>query len=114
MKIGVGITTFNKQDYYDTLYNSLPLSEIDSLITTNMGNKYNREYKGYWNQWENNYDNGPAEGRNQNIKYLLENDCDYLFLIEDDMIIKNKNVFAEYINKSIETGIKYFLRKRRF
>ena len=32
MKIGVGITTFNKQDYYDTLYNSLPLSEIDSLI----------------------------------------------------------------------------------
>ena len=44
MKIGVGITTFNKQDYYDTLYNSLPLSMIDSLITTNMGNQYNREY----------------------------------------------------------------------
>lgn len=109
MKIGVGITTFNKQDYYDILYDSLPLSDIDSLITTNMGSQYSREYKGYWNQWDKDFDNGPAEGRNQNIKYLLENDCDYLFLIEDDMIIKNKNVFAEYISKSIETGIKYFI-----
>jgi hypothetical protein len=109
MKIGVGITTFNKQDYYDILYDSLPLNEIDCLITTNMGSQYSKKYNGYWNQWKDNYDSGPAEGRNQNIKYLLDNDCDYIFLIEDDMIIKNKNVFKEYINKSIETGIKYFI-----
>ena len=68
MKIGVGITTFNKEDYYKNLYYSLPFKKIDHLITTNMGDEYSGDYiESTWNQWTSlKEDAGPAAGRNEN------------------------------------------------
>ena len=39
---------------------------------------------------------------------MLENtDCEHIFLMEDDIIIKDENVFEEYIKHSLVSGIKH-------
>ena len=37
-KIGVGIVTYNSEDYFKALYESLPLAKINELVVVNGGN----------------------------------------------------------------------------
>lgn len=105
MKIGVGITTYNSESYYKSLYDSLSLDKIDHFVTVNGGEPYKGTYKGHWIQHsQNKY---PATCRNECISYLLNQECEHIFIIEDDMIILDNDIFEEYINASKETGLKY-------
>jgi len=105
-KIGVGITTYNSESYYKALYESLPLDRIDCLVTVNGGDKYQNNYSGKWIQHtQNKY---PSVCRNECVEYLLEQGCEHIFIIEDDMIILNPSIFDEYIRVSKGTGLKYF------
>jgi hypothetical protein len=105
-KIGVGITTYNSEGYYKALYNSLPLDKIDILVTVNGGDKYKEGYKGNWIQHsENVY---PSVCRNDCISFLLQRNCEHIFIIEDDMILKSADIFEKYIQTSKESGLKYF------
>lgn len=105
-KIGVGIVTYNSEDYYKALYETLPLSKIDTLVTVNGGTPYVGSYKSNWVQHiENVY---PSVCRNDCINFLLQRDCEHIFIIEDDMILKSADIFQKYIQASKETGIKYF------
>lgn len=111
MKIGVVITTYNNESCFETLFNSLPDDKYDELVVVNGGKPYNTTYKRmhgevHWIQHEENY--GPARSRNDGLKRLHELGCDYMFLIEDDMIIKSENVFDAYINAHKTTGLQYF------
>lgn len=40
---------------------------------------------------------GVAKNKNQGLKYLLANDCDHLFLMEDDILMKDPNTCIKYI-----------------
>jgi hypothetical protein len=105
-KIGVGITTYNSENYYKSLYNTLPLEKINVLVTVNGGDKYKDVYEGNWIQHtENVY---PSVCRNDCVNFLLQRNCDHIFIIEDDMIIKSPDIFDKYIQASKETGLKYF------
>ena len=42
------------------------------------------------------------------LKHLLEKDCDYIILVEDDMLFKD-NIFKEYIKAHKATGIQHFM-----
>jgi hypothetical protein len=105
-KIGVGVTTYNSEEYYKALYNSLPLDKIDVLVTVNGGDRYKDKYKGNWIQHsENVY---PSVCRNDCINFLLQRNCEHIFIIEDDMILKSEDIFQKYIQASKESGLKYF------
>lgn len=106
MKIGVGIITFNSENYYKDLYNSLQDCEYDELVTVNGGKPYEQQYNSHWIQHSKNF--YPAVCRNDCVSFLMNRNCDHIFLIEDDMIIKNKNIFKLYIKASQSTGLKYF------
>jgi hypothetical protein len=45
--------------------------------------------------------------KNEALSYLLENNCTHIFLMEDDILIENENVFDKYIETSIVTGLKH-------
>jgi len=105
-KIGVGITTYNSEKYFKALYESLPLSNIEELVVVNGGNQYEGKYACHWIQHNQNY--YPAVCRNDAINFLLNRECEHIFIIEDDMIIKNSNIFKKYIETSKISGIKYF------
>lgn len=105
-KIGVGIVTYNSEDYYKALYESLPFDRLDVLVTVNGGDRYKGVYKGNWIQHsENVY---PSVCRNDCINFLLQRNCEHIFIIEDDMILKSPDIFDTYIQASKESGLKYF------
>jgi glycosyltransferase involved in cell wall biosynthesis len=105
-KIGVGITTYNHEDYFQDLFNSLPLGQIDDVVAVNGGNRYEKQYDCDWIQHHKN--RYPAVCRNDCITFLLNKGCEHIFIIEDDMVIKNPEIFNEYIKASKVTGLKYF------
>lgn len=105
-KIGVGITTYNSESYFAELYNSIDKSNIDQLVVVNGGNPYDNTYECKWIQHSvNKY---PATCRNECIKYLVEEaNCEHIFLIEDDMLIKDSLIFNKYIEAAQTSNLKY-------
>lgn len=105
-KIGVGITTYNSEDYFKSLYETLPLDKIDELVVVNGGDSYKNEYKANWIQHYKNF--YPSVCRNDCLSFLLQRNCEHIFIIEDDMILKSSDIFDKYIQASKISGLKYF------
>lgn len=109
-KIGLGIVTYERIDYLKGLLSSvIPCQDaIDELVVINDGkpiNDFKLEY-GTWFQNETNQ--GVAKSKNRAMKYLFDKDCDYIFIIEDDMIIKDKAIFQKYVEAHKSSGIHHF------
>jgi len=106
-KIGVGIITCNRNDFLKGLLASLPNEVIDELVVVNDGKAENQiEVPGKWLQ--NKVNLGVGKSKNKAMKHLYDTGCDYIFIIEDDMIIKDKTVFDRYIKASKASGIQHF------
>ena len=105
-KIGVGIVTYNSENYYTELYNSIDQTKINHLVTVNGGEEYTKQYGNHWIQHTvNKY---PAVCRNDAITALLKEGCEHIFIIEDDMIIQDSSIFEKYIEASKASCLKYF------
>lgn len=109
-RIGLVITTFNSQSYFDTLFNSIPLEKIDHLVIVNGGEEYTQNYAAISSKikWiQHDTVKFASVARNDGLKYLQEQECDYYFICEDDMIILDPDIFQAYINASKLSGIEY-------
>ena len=107
MKIGVGVTTYNAEHYFKDLYDSLPLDRIDELVVVNGGKEYKNKYKdAHWIQHSKNY--YPSVCRNDCLRFLMERDMDYYITLEDDMVIKDPNIFDKYIEAAELSKFGYF------
>lgn len=104
-KIGVGIITCDRPDYLKKLVKSLDGISINELIIINDGEK---QLDGDKIKVHNNTPSkqGVGNAKNQALKYLK--DCDYIFLLEDDIVIKDTTVFQKYIQASKLSGIQHF------
>lgn len=109
-KIGVGIVTYNRLDYLRTLVNSLVpcYKHISNLVVVNdHGEEPNWDLS--FGTWINNESNlGVAKTKNVAMKFLFNQGCDYIFIIEDDMIIKDPTVFDQYVEAYKQSGIHHF------
>jgi len=105
-KIGIGIVTCNRNDFLDTCINGIDLSEIDEKVIVNDGNIDIRHSQ--FHVINNDKNIGVGKSKNKILKYLYKKNCDYIFIIEDDTIIKDNNVFNQYIEASKVTGIQHF------
>jgi glycosyltransferase involved in cell wall biosynthesis len=109
-KIGVGIITCNRLNYLKGLVDTLVSCEnfIDCLVVVNDGTDQ-PDWKLPYGEWVNNEQNlGVAKSKNKALKHLLDAQCDFFFLIEDDMLIKDPTVFEQYINAFKVSGIQHF------
>ena len=90
-KIGLGIITCNREDFYTKCCASIPKNGIDSLISINDGKPYDKPpSRGAYLQHEQN--KGVGISKNKALQYLLEQGCEHIFLIEDDIIVKNADL----------------------
>ena len=106
MKIGLAITTFNSESYFKELYDSLHNVKIDKFVIVNGGEKYKDEYT--CDKFiQHDTVKFASVARNDGLKYLQEQGCDYLFVCEDDMIIKDPNIFERYVEVSNKSGLEY-------
>lgn len=108
MKIGVGIVTCNRPEFCRVCLNSLPESKIDELVIVNDGAPLPYDLS-FGSEIENKTNLGVGKSKNKAMQYLLDKDCDYIFIIEDDMRIMREDIFDAYIQASKETGIQHFL-----
>lgn len=109
-KVGVGITTYNRLNYLKGLVDSvIPCEQyIDELVVINDAGE-TPEWDLPYGKWVNNEVNlGVAKSKNKAIKMLLDSNCDYIFLIEDDMVIKDPSVFEQYVYACKVSGIQHF------
>jgi len=106
-KIGLGIITCNRPDFFKKCYESVPKDTVDELVVINDGNNLDFNYTSHYIKNEKNI--GVGKSKNKALKYLLDKNCDYLFLIEDDITITDPNVFNEYIKYIEKTGIQHLM-----
>lgn len=107
-KIGVGIITCNRPEYLRNLLNTLPYSEIDTLVVVNDGKPVESFDLHTGVMLDNPVNLGVGKSKNRAMKYLLDKGCDYIFIIEDDMLIKKNDVFFKYIEAYQQSGIHHF------
>lgn len=124
-KIGVGIVTCNREQLFKKCYNSISNCEYvdflciseDSTIdyresggknTTSYIKKYIPEFNGKIWLCVSNINIGVGKSKNVCIEKLLNEGCEHIFIIEEDIFIKDPDVFEKYINASKASGIQHF------
>lgn len=107
--VGVGVITCNREDFYKNCIDSvLDIPDIVTVVVNdgdefkNISPKYRPE-----KYFQNKTNMGVGVSKNIALKYLLQQGCEHIFLLEDDITIIDKSVFDQYINASRVTGIKH-------
>jgi len=115
-KVGVGIITCDRLDYLKQLLESLEGCKIDEVVVVNDG-KHIEHFNDCGGRClpvnstlyeQTPQRQGVGKGKNRIMSLLLEKGCDYIFVIEDDMIILDKNIFKKYIEAYKMSGIHHF------
>jgi len=109
-KVGLGLTTYNRPEYFAQSIASAIEANPDFLVVYNDGSTkpYDEEYKKVKDNCEIIHEvenKGVALAKNALLKRLLELGCDHIFLQEDDIIIKSPSVFKKYIEVGKKLGI---------
>lgn len=107
--IGVGILTCNREGLFNKCYGSLPHEIIDNMVIINDGNPISFYKNDRFDYIYNETNLGVAKSKNIALKMLMDYGCDHIFLIEDDMLIKNPKIFQKYIQTSKKTGIQHLM-----
>lgn len=121
MKIGIGITTYERPAYFKQSFESAikKLNEVvDVWCVYDDGSiKEKKKYDEIFNWIDKEYpkvkifrstsNNGVAKAKNTLLKHLIDENCDYLFLLEDDILIKDKKAVTSYIKAVEESGYEH-------
>jgi hypothetical protein len=106
-KIGLGIVTYNAPEKIKQ--SAFSVSGVDEFVIVNDGWPYDPDcypHNAFVIQHAENMK--VARTKNDAIKYLMDKNCEHIFLMEDDVIIKNPDVFQKYIDASSSSGIMHF------
>lgn len=118
--IGLGITTYQRPDYFKRCVEAIlenAIDVVDVCFAYNDGSKeWSKEYRQYCKTLDNRIkyrynpqNKGVAAAKNYLLKRMIDAGCDYMFLIEDDILIKSPKAITEYVRLSDESGIEHFL-----
>lgn len=116
--IGVGIATYNREEQFGRILDSIELPAVDALISIKDGGKpaYTQTFP--YDFIELSENKGVAFCKNFLIENLLERGCDHIFLIEDDCLIKDNVVWQYCIEFAKDSGLLHFnwndYRHKRF
>lgn len=105
-KIGVGIVTYNAPERLKQSAFTIP--DVDSFVIVNDGthDKYSSDcYPKHAEVIKHNKNLGVGCAKNTALRYLLQEGCDHLFIIEDDILIKDEKVFETYLKASEKSGL---------
>jgi len=103
-KIGLGVVTCNKPERL--LQSGKTIPDVDELVIVNDGKAYVDEVypqNAELIQHEKNMCVGVS--KNDAMRYLIQAGCEHIFLMEDDVLIKNPGVFEAYIKAAEVSGI---------
>ena len=105
--IGFGMVTYNAEHRIRQSAFTVP-KWIKNFVIVNDGTPYPEDAypeDAHIIQHKTNMSVGAA--KTTAINYLMEKGCEHIFIMEDDILIKDENVFKEYIKHSLISGIKH-------
>ncbi len=107
--VGLGIITCNRSHYFEKMIQTVDPSVLDHIVVVNDGEPYDKKlYPDFVHLIQHEKNTCVGKSKNDALWYLIKKDCDHLFLIEDDILIKKKEVFAAYIKLAKLTGLQHF------
>ena len=104
-KIGIGVITCNRNNFLKNCIKSIKKDWYHELVIINDGKIPLKDSSK--NIINNETNLGVGKTKNKALKYLLDNNCEHIFIVEDDVIFK-ENVFEKYIEASKKTKVKHF------
>jgi hypothetical protein len=105
-KIGLGIITYNAPEKIKQ--SAFSVSGVDEFVIVNDGKPYSSDcYPANAFIIQHSENAKVARTKNDALRYLLEKNCEHIFLMEDDIIIKDPKVFQKYIEASSCSGIRH-------
>lgn len=118
--IGLGIVTYQRPDYFSQCVEAIlknAINKVDVCFAYNDGSKvgdkeYRKIYKTLDKRIKYRYmpgNKGVAVAKNYLLRRMMDAGCDYMFIIEDDILIKSPKAITEYVRLSKESGIEHFL-----
>lgn len=111
-KIGLGIITCNRPEFVAQVIKSVPFELLKEVVIIDDGTKGSAEpippHKNL-TYLKNEENIGVGRSKNKAMLHLLKQDCEHIFLLEDDIIIKDSNVFNAYIKAGEASNIKHLM-----
>lgn len=105
--IGVGIVTYNDPDRIKQSAATVP-SWVKHFVIVNDGTPYDPSvYPPHASIIQHQTNMSVGQAKNSAIKFLLNEGCEHIFIMEDDILIQSDDVFDAYITASVWTGIKH-------
>ena len=108
--IGAGIVTCNRPSFFLKCFNSIP-TDIELAVVNDGADFQDVDKLQATKQFDyihNKKNLGVGRSKNILFRTLLSKGCDHIFLIEDDIVIKDAKVFEAYIKAKEVTGIHHF------
>ena len=124
--VGVGIITYNRKDSYSKLLEAIKLAkDVDFIVTVkNFDVDYAESDPSYicngiienkeMTTFQVNEKLGIAYNKNVAAKWLLSKNAQHIFIIEDDILLKDDAVFNEYIQTAKEFKLEHLNFCRSF
>lgn len=118
MKIGLGITTYERPEYLKKCLEGVVghlLPELNSCYLYNDGSK-DPEYEKVYRKMPANIkvchaakNRGVAHAKNWLLRHMMDDGCDYMFLAEDDIVPLSPKAVTEYVRLSEKSGIEHMM-----
>jgi GT2 family glycosyltransferase len=110
-KIGLGIITCNRPVFLKQVLKTIPFTRLDEVVLVDDGTEPLPSIVDTLNltYLKNETNIGVGRSKNKAMLHLLNQGCTDIFLLEDDIFIKDSNVFEEYIKASKDSGIKHLM-----
>jgi GT2 family glycosyltransferase len=106
--IFLGIITCNRSKFFKQCYESVKnIKNLDFLAVVNDGEEDIDVEKNVF-YVKNKKNIGVGKSKNILFKKAIEVGADHIFIMEDDIIVKNADVLSEYIRAKSITGIQHF------
>ena len=103
--VGIGIITCDRPDFFKKCRESIREEWYDRMVVINDGKGPLFDARAPIIQTTGK--EGVGRAKNRALKHLLDDECEHIFLVEDDVVF-NKNVFQAYIDTSKKTKVKHF------
>ena len=111
-KIGLGIITCDRPGGLRQAMAGLPWDKLDRVVVINDGAPLTPEIPSIAGHsqaeiLQNETNQGVGKSKNRAFRHLLEAGMEHLFLMEDDIFVKDPSVFDRYIEAARHTGIQH-------
>lgn len=104
-KLGIGYITCDAIDRVDRSFASIP-KNLGEVVVVNSGSIIPEfKFEGATKIFQNGMRQNVSCSKNKALRYLMDNGCDHIFLIEDDVVIADSSVFKIYVNTAEASGI---------